>query len=288
MHTRHPPLSRRPIAPISTVALFAPLGEALHSLLRRLKPADWQMPTVCGDWTVKDVAAHLLGGNLGRLSFQRDRLTRTPRNEAPLGSDELAAFVNRSNADWVTAAVCISPNLIVDFLELTDLQLAEFVKTLPPDEPANIGVSWAGDVISPNWFDIAREYTEKWVHQQHIRDAVDRPGMGEPQWLSPVRDTFMRALPYTYRGVAAPDGTAINFTLSGPAGGQWTLLRQGELWHLFSGLSASAASHVWLAEDLAWRLFTKGLVPAGVLPLMHIDGARALGERITQMVSIVA
>src|SRR5688500_19297292 len=35
-------------------------------------------------------------------------------------------------------------------------------------------IGWAGPDPAPVWLDIAREFTERWVHQQHIRDAADR------------------------------------------------------------------------------------------------------------------
>ena len=31
-----------------------------------------------------------------------------------------------------------------------------------------------------------------WVHHQHIRDAVERPGLSSPEFLDPLLDTFMR------------------------------------------------------------------------------------------------
>jgi uncharacterized protein (TIGR03083 family) len=286
MHSLHALFPRRPLTPVDTLPLFVPLSEALLSLLRGLTPEQWQAQTVCGDWTVKDVAAHLLGGNLGRLS-----VSRADCDAKSLSGDELVAFINRSNASWVTDAARIGPSLLIDFLARTDRQVAEFFETLPPDAPSHIGVSWAGDAISPNWFDIAREYTEKWVHQQHIRDAVHLPGAPEAAMMSPVLDTFMRALPYTYRSVSAPDGTALNFTLSGNAGDHWTLCRHGDEWQLFSGLSPNAACHVWLFQVAAWRLFTKGFDGPElhkVLKRIHIDGDRALGEHIATMVTIVA
>jgi len=41
-------------------------------LLRGLSPADWNAPKLAGAWTVKDVAAHLLDGNLRTLAMLRD------------------------------------------------------------------------------------------------------------------------------------------------------------------------------------------------------------------------
>ena len=34
------------------------------------------------------------------------------------------------------------------------------------------GVAWAGEERSPAWFDVARELTERWHHQAHIRLAT--------------------------------------------------------------------------------------------------------------------
>ena len=61
-----------PAGPIDTVALFPPLSRQLIAVLRSLQPAEWDLPTACTPWTVKDVAAHLLGGNLGRLWVHDD------------------------------------------------------------------------------------------------------------------------------------------------------------------------------------------------------------------------
>ena len=52
--------------------LFPETLDALVDLLTDLSPDDWQKPTVCAGWTVKDIAAHLLGGEIGILSRKRD------------------------------------------------------------------------------------------------------------------------------------------------------------------------------------------------------------------------
>ena len=33
----------------------------------------------------------------------------------------------------------------------------------------------AGEAVSANWFDVAREFTERWHHQQQIRLAIGGP-----------------------------------------------------------------------------------------------------------------
>src|SRR5260370_10947240 len=91
-------------------------------------------------------------------------------------------------------------------------------------------VSWAGPDPAPVWFDIAREFTERWHHQQQIRDATGKAPLYDPYFLAPVLDTFVRALPHSFRQVSAPDGTAVRFESSGCAGGACVLVRVRSAW----------------------------------------------------------
>lgn len=275
-----------PVERIETLELFPPLSRELLAVLRSLQTEDWSRPTVCGDWTVKDVAAHLLGGNLGRL-WNRSKTSR-PADASQPGFDELVVLINQGNEEWVQAAGRISPEILVEFLELTDAHLYEYFKRLPPDDPARITVAWASDEIPPNWFDVAREYTEKWLHQQHIREAVGKPLLLVPESYHPVLDTFIRGFPRAYRQVAAADGTSVTVQICGPAGGVWTLLRENSRWVLYKGGNPGATSRVSLEEGLAWRLFTRGVLPAAARLQVQIEGDVRLGEKVLDTVSIMA
>jgi uncharacterized protein (TIGR03083 family) len=170
----------KPVEPIHVVELFPPLSRELLKILRALQPADWDLPTICSPWTVKDVAAHLLGGNLGRLWMEK---ASNPSDAALRDYDKLVSLINRENEVWVQAARRISPEILIEFLDLTDRRLYEHFRNLDPNALAVISVAWAGEDLAPHWFDIAREYTEKWLHQQHIREAVDLPLLtGGPGW----------------------------------------------------------------------------------------------------------
>src|SRR5262245_44805229 len=61
-----------PLPPIDPRPLFPGERAALLELLADLPPEPWMLPTVCTGWSVKDVAAHLLADDLGRLSGERD------------------------------------------------------------------------------------------------------------------------------------------------------------------------------------------------------------------------
>ena len=54
----------QPPSPVQTLDLFADDRAALLQLLSSLTPDEWNRPTVCSNWSVKDVALHVLGGDL--------------------------------------------------------------------------------------------------------------------------------------------------------------------------------------------------------------------------------
>ena len=66
------PLPIRPPRPIDVAALFPELHRRLIDLLAGLDEEEWNRPTICTGWTVKDVALHMLGVDLGNLSTLRD------------------------------------------------------------------------------------------------------------------------------------------------------------------------------------------------------------------------
>ena len=160
-----------PLGPILTAHLFPALDAQLIDLLRSLAPGDWERQTIAPGWKVKDVAAHLLDTQLRRLSFGRDGYMLSP---APaIASDrDLVSFIDRLNAEGVTVYRRLSPPVLIAWMEQTSREAASYYASLEPFAPARFGVSWAGEPVSANWFDVARELTERWHHQQQIRLAV--------------------------------------------------------------------------------------------------------------------
>ncbi|MCG3162953.1 MAG: hypothetical protein JMDDDDMK_04322 [Acidobacteria bacterium] len=278
----------KPVDPIFVAELFGELHEELLGLLRSLPDEDWYKPTVAGAWQVRDIAAHLLDSDIRRLSFQRDRAPMVPPETPIENYRDLVGFLNQLNAEWVKAAKRISPPLLIEFLEVTGAQVTELFKSLDPFGPALFGVAWAGEEGSQNWFDIAREYTEKWHHQQQIRDATSAPAITNRKWLFPVLDAFLRGLPHTYRETTAEEGARIVLTITGEAGGEWTLSREGGAWKLYSGGSETPACAIRMDQDTAWRLLTKGLSRDIAAARVEITGDNRLGEPILGMLSVMA
>jgi uncharacterized protein (TIGR03083 family) len=278
----------RPLEPTFVVSLFPDLHGELMRLLRSLSPADWERPTRAGGWSVRDVVAHLLDGDCRKLSFQRDGLLPPSGADGPPAFVDLVAFLDQLNAQWVQAAKRIGPRLLTEFLAVTGPQLSEFVAGLDPHGRALFPVAWAGESESANWLDTGREYTERWHHQQQVREAVGVPLLTEPRWLKPVLEISVRALPRAYRDVAAEPGTAISLAVSGASGGVWSLLREAGGWRLYAGEADRAVARVRLDDQAAWRLFFKQLAPDEAERSVSLEGNRELGSAVRRALAVMA
>jgi uncharacterized protein (TIGR03083 family) len=274
---------RKPEA-IQVTHLFSETLDALLDLLNNLAPDDWLRPTVCAGWTVKDIAQHLLGGDIGILARKRDGYMYA--GSPIIAWQELVTLINDLNDSWVKATRRLSPRVLCDFLRFAGEQANAYLATLDP-EAVGDPVDWAGPEPAPVWLDLAREYTERWHHQQQIRDAVGRPGLKEPRYLAPVLDAFVRALPHTYRDVEAEDGALIRLEITGAAGSCWHLLRASGAWQLVLDADAPSNATVALDEDVAWRLFTKGIKPEAARKRAIIEGDERLALPALGMISII-
>lgn len=264
-----------PITPVYTAGLFPPLYRELDALLRGLAPEDWERPTLAGAWTVRDVAAHLLDGDLRKLSAYRDGHLPPPP-EPVRGHDDLVRFLDGLNASWAAAARRLSPRLLAELLAFTGPAVCALVAALPPHEPSLFPVGWAGEAESENWLDTGREYTERWHHQMQIRDAVGAPGLLERRWLHPLLDLSLRALPHAYRGTEAPEGAAVVVEVTGEAGGRWSLVREKARWRLHRGAAPAPAATVALDPDPAWRLLYNALPAAEARRRARVEGDASL------------
>lgn len=274
------------LPPILTAHLFPKLDAMLIDLLRSLSSEDWERQTVSPKWKVKDVSAHLLDTALRGVSIGRDSyMAETPRSGS--GAD-LAAFINRLNEEGVCVYRRLSPAVLIALMEVAAKSLAELHASRDPHAMAPIGVSWAGEEQSTNWFHTAREFTERWHHQQQIRLAVNNPGIMTREFYHPVLDCFLRALPHSYRTVAAKPGTYVQINVSGECGGSWYLHRAETTWQLLRAPSGEKLSETTIPQEITWRVFTKGIDRESALGQTRITGDAKLGQHVLGMISIVA
>ncbi len=161
----------------------------------------------------------------------------------------------------------------------------EFLK-LDPFAIAAYPVSWAGETSSCNWFDIAREYTERWLHQQQIRDAVKDKGIMTDELYRPFLNIFMRAWPYAMREMKAEEGTLLKAVVMGS--GEWYLKMTNNVWNLEEYSGENIIAETIIDGDVAWKLFSKSIRKQDIRHGITVNGEYSLGEKVLEMVSVMA
>ncbi|KRB55853.1 maleylpyruvate isomerase N-terminal domain-containing protein [Flavobacterium sp. Root186] len=272
--------------PIETLHLFPILDRLLIDLLKSLSEEEWNAKTVAKKWTVKDIASHLLDGNLRGLSISRDQYFGEKPENINSYSD-LVNFLNQLNMTWTNATKRLSPNVIINLLETTGKEYHEHLQTLNPFENAIFSVAWAGEETSLNWFHIAREYTEKFLHQQQIREAVGKPGLLTKELFYPFIHIFMQALPNAYKNTNAKNGTIVSLIITTEIGGQWNIMKEDEIWKFIDDPDQPDAI-IKIDPNDAWLLFSKGMTPADAKEKIEIIGDKLLAETALNIVAVMA
>jgi uncharacterized protein (TIGR03083 family) len=271
--------------PILCAHLLRKVDGELIPLLRSLTADEWNYQTIAPQWKVRDVTAHLLDTILRKLSLVRD--SWFVENANPRSSREVILLVNRLNQEGVAVYRRLSPAVLIEIMTIACEHFANFHELLDPFAQATFNVSWAGEDTSLNWFDTARELTERWHHQQQIRLATDRPGIMTPELYHPVLDCFLRGLPHAYSRSVVSMGTNILVEVSGECGGVWVLSKEIDAWRFLNRIPEKIACKVTLPQAIAWRVFTKGIDRDSVRARVEVEGDQDLADTTLGLTAIV-
>lgn len=271
--------------PILCAHLLRRVDSKLVELLRKLRLEEWDLQTVAPAWKVRDVAAHLLDTALRKLSMVRDGCFVEQPNTS--SEQDVVDLVNRLNREGVAVYRRLSPPVLIEMMEWASSESADFHESLDPIATALFNVSWAGEDTSLNWFDTARELTERWHHQQQIREATNRPGIMTPELYHPVLDCFLRGLPHAFRVMEAPTGAIVRIDIDGECGGTWVLGRSDLGWSFAGSVQAEVAAHVVIPQEIAWRVFTKAISRTEAIARSTVHGDPALAGRVFHLKAIV-
>lgn len=257
---------------------------------------------------MKDVAAHLLDGNMRTISMLRDGHFGEPPGAINSYSD-LVDFLNKLNAEWVSAYKRVSAALLIEQLETTGPEFCACMASLDPMAEAMFAVSWAGETRSLNWFHVAREYTEKWHHQQQIRTTLGMPEpLMVPELFDPFISTLLMGMPHALRNSKAGEGSVLRMEIISASllrwqwkktGEGWVLIEEGEVGYngnTIAGVTEKetndagmiATASIRITAELAWQLFTRAINPLEAMDRAEIDGSKELAREALGMVAVMA
>ena len=273
--------------PIELVHMLPKLNTKFIELIKGLTFEEWHAQTIAKRWKVKDVVAHLLDGNIRILSMLRDGYYAEQPNINSY--QDLLDFLNNLNADWVKAMRRVSPQMLILLHELTGEPYYQYYAALDPFGKAGFSVAWAGESESKNWMHIAREYTEKFLHQQQIRDAVNKPGIMTEEFFGPFAEVCLLALPYTFREVPGEPGVTIKYEIIGEGGGEWYLIFNSEKWQLKKSVNNEIiVAEVAITVTDFWKLVSKSWRFEDAKDNIQLRGDLDLAKKAVSMVSFMA
>lgn len=196
------------------VALVRSLSERLQAFLASLSQEDWQKPSACEHWEVRDVIGHLIGGAERQIESLRRGLagdSAPPAGFVPLDADAISA----NNARQYVALRESLGNRILPTFTQRYRELGEFLNGLGPQDWDQL--CWhlrRGTMTASEYVDLRIQ--ELTIHDWDVRSAYDPDAGLDPDCVGPLLDIAPMWLGMTFRPgpkTAAP--VVYGFDLSG-------------------------------------------------------------------------
>jgi uncharacterized protein (TIGR03083 family) len=187
------------------VAAYEQTTRSVIAVAETLDPADWDRPTECPGWSVRDQVSHIVGVErwlLGEADPEH-AVPDLPHVRNDFGRAlEVAVDVRRSVP---------GPKILDELRDALDRRLVA-LPGIDPDQPTMLPTGRPGtyvELMKFRAFDI-------WTHEQDIRRAVGRPGNLAAPAAERARDISTSGFPFVVgkRAAAAP-GQSVTLEITG-------------------------------------------------------------------------
>jgi uncharacterized protein (TIGR03083 family) len=212
----------------------------------QLDEAQWDLPTDCPGWTVKDQLSHLIG-------IERMLLGDPAPPPPAVVADHVTNDFGQMNEAWVEARRSVpGAEVLAEFVETTNRRI-DALSAMPTDKFDEVGWSPIGDVPYREF--MATRLIDCWAHEQDMRRALGRPGGRNGAGEAEVLDRCERTMPYVVgKRLAPPDGTVVLFAVTGVMGRHVTLAVQGGRAAAVAASDGPPTVSVTMDQDTFWRL----------------------------------
>jgi uncharacterized protein (TIGR03083 family) len=201
------------------VAELAEVWTSLTGLGAELAGEDWDRPTECPGWTVRDVYSHVIGTESGLL----DRPPAPPLHDH---GPHVRNDMGRSNESEVLLRRDRPGSAIVTELqEVTAARLAALRAMADADFAAEVPTP-AGPGTYESFMGI--RVFDCWVHEQDVRRAVGRPGHLGGAAVDRSLANAVMTMPYVVgKRAGAPEGATVAFDVTGATARRWAVTVEG-------------------------------------------------------------
>jgi uncharacterized protein (TIGR03083 family) len=245
--------------------------ERFMSLLNTLEPGDWQKPTACTAWTVRDMLAHQAGGYASGTGYReliRQYTAKPQPGQLPEDAiNDLQVNERRSKtpAEVIAELRSVGPVAIQKWAY--QFRLAKGLTQLiqvPHPVSGKISFEYLMWVIHSR---------DTWMHRLDICRAIERPFEQSTEHDGRIAALVM--LDVAKLLTSKLDGKAIIFELTGIAGGTWQVG------------SGEVAAKVRM-DALDFNIFASGRFTfEEVLVRAELSGDRVLAEAVLKKILIL-
>ncbi|SDM94297.1 maleylpyruvate isomerase family mycothiol-dependent enzyme [Actinacidiphila guanduensis] len=254
--------------------------ESINDLVAPLSEGEWNRPTECPYWSVRDVVSHIIG-------FECE-LLGDPRPIHSLPSD--LRHITSELARYTEVPVDIrrhhtAPEMTAE-LDYTILRRARQLRNESRQPDAKVRAIGGGEITLEE--QLWSRVFDVWVHEQDLRRALDKPANLASAAGVLARDWLLRPLPKTVaQDAGAKPGSAVVFDVHGPLEFMRTVRVDAEgRGTIDSAVSLGPAVTFVVDWETFLRLFTGRVKPTAVRDdKLKIEGDQDLADAILSTIT---
>jgi uncharacterized protein (TIGR03083 family) len=195
------------------VAALDEAFDAIVELTEGLAPDDWDRPTACPGWSVKDIVSHVIGVEAMLLGRP------TPQVTLPDDLPHVRNDMGRVNEQWVESYRPRPPADVVADLRAVIAERRAALAGMDQAAFAAASSTPAGPDTYGRFMRI--RVMDIWFHEQDVREATGRPGHLEGLAPAAALDEVAAVIGYVVgKRAGAPAGSSVRFELTGPLSGR--------------------------------------------------------------------
>jgi uncharacterized protein (TIGR03083 family) len=258
----------------SVVAILDEEWSAIDTLAQGLADEEWELPSECPGWTVRDVLSHLIGIERVLLG----EAAPPPLTELP---PHVENEVGARNEAWVAPRRSRpGPEVLQEFQQVTARRIAD-LRSWPQSRFDEIGPSPVGEVPYREFMHV--RVMDSWVHEQDIRVATGRPGHDSGPAAQLSIDRLCAAMSFVVgKQAGTPEGASVRFDLRGPLSRRIDVVVRDGRAKAGVELDGQPTASLDMDVEVFWRL-TCGRVDgkaALLAGLVDIGGDDGLASRV--------
>ncbi|GHC75555.1 maleylpyruvate isomerase family mycothiol-dependent enzyme [Streptomyces flavofungini] len=248
--------------------------EAISELVSPLTEGEWNQPTPCPAWSVRDIVSHVIGLDCEMLGDPRPIHT-LPRDLYHVQTEgqrymEMQVDVRRHHT---------APEMTSE-LEYTIIRRSRQLR----NESREPSTKVRGQLGTEQTLELAMRMRafDVWVHEQDLRTALRKPGNIESPGAFVARDLLLQGLPKVVAEKAgAPANSAVVFDVSGPVEFLRTVRVDAEgKATVDSAPSLGPLATIGMDWDTYFRLACGRVSYAAVKDRVKVEGDLELGDAI--------